>query len=307
MVPGNHKISVVICTYNRARYLTGALDSLSTQTIGVENYEVIIVNNASTDDTALVCQKYLTEHPEAPITYLEEHQQGASFARNTGAAIAKAPLLCFMDDDAVAKNDYIEKILVFFQEVPDAGGLGGRIIPRYVPAEPVWMSHYVSSLVGHFHYSNERSPFSGGKYPLESNMIIRTADFREIGGFSSALPGVVGNIRIGGEGKDLFYRLMQLGRVIYYDPEVVVEHVVETEKLTPAYLYRVASGIGRGERVRIGKKGKMAFLFKTLEYIFKLGAAIVLGIGYALQGHPAKTMPVIQFRIDALKGLFNQP
>ncbi len=138
-------------------------------------------------------------------------------------------------------------------------------------------------------------------------MIIRTDDYREIGGFSSALPGVVGNIRIGGEGKDLFYRLMQLGRVIYYDPEVVVEHVVETEKLTPAYLYRVASGIGRGERVRIGKKGKMAFLFKTLEYIFKLGAAIVLGIGYALQGHPAKTMPVIQFRIDALKGLFNQP
>lgn len=307
MVPGNPKISVVICTYNRARYLTGAMDSLSTQTIGVENYEVIIVNNASTDDTALVCQKYLTEHPEAPITYLEEYQQGASFARNTGAAIARAPLLCFMDDDAVAKNDYIEKILAFFQEVPEAGGLGGRIIPRYVPAEPVWMSHYVSSLVGHFHYSNERSPFSGGKYPLESNMIIRTTDFREIGGFSSALPGVVGNIRIGGEGKDLFYRLMQLGRVIYYDPEVVVEHVVETEKLTPAYLYRVASGIGRGERVRIGKKGKMAFLFKTLEYIFKLGAAIVLGIGYALQGHPAKTMPVIQFRIDALKGLFNQP
>lgn len=307
MVTGNPKISVVICTYNRDRFLTGALDSLSTQTIGTENYEVIIVNNASTDDTATVCRMYLTEHPEAPITYLEENRQGASFARNTGAAAARAPLLCFMDDDAVAKQDYIERILAFFQEVPGAGGLGGRIIPRYIPAEPAWMSHYVSSLVGHFHYSNERSAFSGGKYPLESNMIVRTEDFREIGGFSSALPGVVGSVRIGGEGKDLFYRLMQLGRVIYYDPTVVVEHVVETEKLTPAYLYRVASGIGRGERVRIEKKGWPALLFKTIEYLFKLGAAIVLGMGYALQGNPAKTMPVIQFRIDALKGLFNQP
>lgn len=65
--------------------------------------------------------------------------------------------------------------------------------------------------------------------------------------------------------------------------------------------------MGRGERVRILKKGKWAFLFKTIEYLFKLGAAVVLGIGYALQGHPAKTRPIIQFRIDALKGLFNQP
>jgi glycosyltransferase involved in cell wall biosynthesis len=307
MVPANPQISVVICTYNRANYLPGALESLSRQGIPADNYEVIIVNNASTDQTAAVCQAYIAAHPEAPVFYLEEHRQGASFARNTGAAMARSPLLCFMDDDAVADVDYLQKILAFFQEVPAAGGLGGRIIPRYLPAEPKWMSHYVSSLVGHFHYSDTRTPFSGGKYPLESNMIIRTEDFRQIGGFSAALPGVVGTVRIGGEGKDLFYRLMQLGRVIYYDPAVRVEHVVETEKLTPAYLYRVASGIGRGERVRILKKGTLAFLLKIAEYLFKLAAAILLGIGYALQGHPARTMPVIQFRIDALKGLFNQP
>lgn len=307
MLPANPAISVVICTYNRARFLPDALGSLSNQSIPTNDYEVIVVNNASTDDTAAVCQDFINQHPLSPIVYLEEKQQGASFARNTGAALARAPLLCFMDDDAVADPDYLEKILAFFQEFPDAGGLGGRIIPRYLPKEPKWMSHYVSSLVGHFHYSEERTIFGGGKYPLESNMIIRTEDFRKIGGFSAALPGVVGNVRIGGEGKDLFYRLMQLGRVIYYDPAVRVEHVVETEKLTPAYMYRVASGIGRGERVRILQKGKLAFLLKTIEYVFKLGAAIVLGIGYALQGHPAKSLPVIQFRIDALKGLFNQP
>lgn len=301
------QISVVICTYNRSEFLPDAFDSLANQTILKESYEIIIVNNASTDGTASVCSNYISSHPDVPILYLEEKRQGASFARNTGAAIARAPLLCFMDDDAIADPNYLEKILQFFTEVPEAGGLGGRIIPRYIPAEPKWMSHYVSSLVGHFHYSDNRKAFSGGKYPLESNMIIRTADFRKIGGFSEALPGVAGTVRIGGEGKDLFYRLMQLGRVIYYDPDIRVEHVVETKKLTPAYLYRVASGIGRGERVRVLKKGVFFYLFKILEYFLKLGAAMLLGIGYALQGHPAKTMPVIQFRIDALKGLFYQP
>ncbi len=307
MEVANPQISVVICTYNRSGFLPGALDSLAHQTISRNWYEVIVVNNASTDDTASICSLYISSHPNVPIIYREENRPGASFARNTGAAIARAPLLCFMDDDAVADTDYLEKILHFFKQVPDAGGLGGRIIPRYIPAEPKWMSHYVSSLVGHFHYSDSRTAFSGGKYPLESNMIIRTADFKQIGGFSESLPGVAGTVRIGGEGKDLFYRLMQLGRVIYYDPGVRVEHIVETKKLTPAYLYRVASGIGRGERVRVMQKGVLHFLYKLLEYIFKLAAAVLLGIGYALRGHPAKSMPVIQFRIDALKGLFNQP
>jgi hypothetical protein len=70
-------------------------------------------------------------------------------------------------------------------------------------------------------------------------------------------------------------------------------------------MYRVASGIGRGERVRTLQKGQKAYLLKILEYIFKLGASFVLGIGYVLQGKPAKALPVIYFRIDAIKGLFN--
>ena len=121
------------------------------------------------------------------------------------------------------------------------------------------MSHYVSSLVGQFQYSDTVSVFSAGKYPLESNMIVRKKDFDTIGGFNNALPGVVGTLRIGGEGKDFFLRLKALGRIIYYDPAIRVQHVVETAKLTHEYMYRVASGIGRGERVRMKEKSSLAF------------------------------------------------
>lgn len=299
------KISVVICTYNRASYIRDAMNSLYEQTLSRQAFEVIVVNNNSTDNTEAICTAFIQEHADASFTYLNESKQGASHARNTGAAIARSPLLCFMDDDAIADTDYLERIVDFFDNHPDAGGLGGRIIPKYIPSEPVWMSHFVSSLVGHFHYSESVSVFAPNKYPLESNMIIRKTDFDAIHGFNTALPGVMGTLRIGGEGKDFFFRLKALGRTIYYDPAIRVQHVVETSKLTREYMYRVASGIGRGERVRTKQKGYLAFYGKLAEYIFKLGASFLLGLKYILEGHPVKAMPVIHFRIDAIKGLMN--
>ncbi|HJV20787.1 MAG TPA: glycosyltransferase [Sediminibacterium sp.] len=298
-------ISVVICTYNRANYIEEALNSLYHQTLPKSRFEVIVVNNNSTDHTAEVCRQFIATHPDASFTYMNENRQGASFARNTGAAVARSPLLCFMDDDAVAAPDYLEKIVTFFEQYPDAGGLGGRIIPRYIPAEPEWMSHFVSSLVGNFDYSKTVTVFSPHKYPLESNMVIRKADFDAVNGFNTALPGVKGTLRIGGEGKEFFLKLKALGRVIYYDPAIQVEHVVETKKLTPEYMYRVASGIGRGEMVRTKAIGQWSYLKKIGEYIIKLGVAFLLAAGYLLQGNPARMKPVIQFRIDALKGLLN--
>ena len=299
------QISVVICTYNRAAYIQEAMESLYQQSLSRELFEVIVVNNNSTDHTQTICLEFIESHPDAHFYYYNEPRQGASYARNSGAAYAQSPLLCFMDDDAIAEKEYLKRIIDFFAQYPDAGGLGGRIIPKYIPEEPKWMSHYVSSLVGHFDYSPTITIFSPNKYPLESNMIIRKQDFDAIKGFNTALPGVVGNLRIGGEGKDFFFRLKALGRTIYYDPYIRVQHVVETAKLTKEYMYRVASGIGRGERVRMLEKGKYFFYKKIAEYIFKLGASFILGIKYSLQGHSSKAMPVIQFRIDALKGLLN--
>lgn len=299
------QISVVICTYNRAAYIPDALKSLSVQSLHKEAFEVIIVNNNSTDDTEEVCKNCIERYAETNIIYTVEHNQGASFARNTGAKLAQSPLLCFMDDDAIAEPDYLFRITEFFRLHPDAGGLGGRIIPKYIPAEPKWMSHFVSSMVGNFDYAPSVSVFKPGKYPLESNMIVPKVLFDEIGGFNTTLPGVKGTLRIGGEGKEFFLRLQSRNAIIYYDPQIIVHHIVETAKLTPAYLYRVASGYGRGEKVRTLQISKMSYCLKILEYLFKLGASLVLGLGYTFKGQPAKSWPVIRFRIDALKGLLD--
>jgi hypothetical protein len=208
-----------------------------------------------------------------------------------------------MDDDAIATPSYIENIIKHIHAKPEAIGFGGRIIPKYIPSEPKWMSYYVSSLVGNFDYAPTACTFENGKYPIESNMIVKKDIFESIGGFNTALPGVVGTLRIGGEGKELFYKILALGHTIYYDPSICVYHVVEVKKLTSEYMYRVASGIGRGEKTRTLNISTWAYIQKVLEYLFKLGAAVILGIKYIFQGNPDKAWPVIQFRIDALKGL----
>lgn len=300
------QLSVVICTYNRAQYLINALRSLNEQTTDGHLFEVIIVDNASTDNTYEVCQSLIPQLKSTNFYLYQEKLQGASYARNTGAKHAKSPLLCFMDDDAVAHSDFIERIFNFFSRHPNAGGLGGRIIPLYIPEEPSWMSYYVSSLVGHFHYAEKVTEFRGGKFPFESNMTIPTALFREVGGFNEAIPGVVGTARVGGEGKELCIRISKLGHAIYYDPSVIVKHVVETNKLTPSYLTRVAQGIGKGERIRTKSVSNCAFNLKTIEYVAKLQAAILIGLYYIIRRKSEKTGPVIRFRISALRGLLQK-
>ena len=300
------KLSIVICSYNRAQYIGDALDSLYKQTTSLSDFEVMLVDNNSTDGTPEVYKSWREIHPEGNFQYLTEHQQGASFARNTGAAHAKTYWLCFMDDDAVAFPDFVANIIKHTQEKPTIVGFGGKIIPKYIPEKPVWMSYYVSSLVGNFDYSPVPCAFKKGKYPLESNMVIKKSVFDQIGGFNTTLPGVMGTLRIGGEGKELFYKVIGLGEEIYYDPNIIVYHVVETNKLTKEYLYRVASGIGRGERIRTLSISTFSYTMKLIEYCFKLGAGVVLGIKYAMMGKTAQSWKVIQFRIDAMLGLLNK-
>src|SRR4051812_47490794 len=97
---GTPEISVIICSYNRADYIIGAIESLYHQTLDRERYEVLVVDNNSIDNTSELVQDYINAHMDFHLKYLTESRQGASFARNTGAAFARAPLLCFMDDDA---------------------------------------------------------------------------------------------------------------------------------------------------------------------------------------------------------------
>src|SRR6185295_19406533 len=93
-------ISVIICTYNRDKFIGEALTCLAKQTLPAENFEIIVVDNRSTDNTAAIAKKFIADHQELRARYVMEPHKGLSFARNRGIAEARASIITFIDDDA---------------------------------------------------------------------------------------------------------------------------------------------------------------------------------------------------------------
>ena len=132
-------VSVVLPTYNRAADLERALDSVLQQTADPREYEVIVVDNNSTDGTAQVLDRLKARYPGRLRTVVER-KQGVSHARNAGIAAALAPILAFFDDDVRVAPDWIETIIRVFRDNPDTEVVGGKVLPEWAAPPPGWLT-----------------------------------------------------------------------------------------------------------------------------------------------------------------------
>ncbi len=298
-------ISCVVCSYNRERYIADAIESLINQTLDKSLYEVIVVDNNSKDNTAAICKNLLEKYAATHnLKYVVETNQGLSHARNRGIAESSSELICYIDDDAVAKSGFLENIVGFFSQYPEAAGIGGKIIPKYVHGKPGWMSHYMEGLVSKVDNGDSIFPYNGKKFPIGCNMTYKKSLLIEIGMFDTDL-GRKGDSGEASEEKDVFHKIFNKGHKVYYLPSAIVDHIIENNRLEYSYIKKISAGIGRSERLRIAKKGSLALYRKFLELIFKFGAAIALAVYHLIRLEPAKSKALIQFRINVFKGWFS--
>lgn len=110
----NPKVSVVIATYNRANYIRETVESICRQ--GFRDYELIVVDDGSTDGTRKVLEPY-----DSQIRYIYQDNAGPSAARNTGVRHAKAPWLAFQDSDDLSEADHLETLYSYANEHPSCG------------------------------------------------------------------------------------------------------------------------------------------------------------------------------------------
>ncbi|MFH1754161.1 MAG: glycosyltransferase family A protein, partial [Candidatus Latescibacterota bacterium] len=103
------KLSVIVCTYNRSPLLVSCLDSLVNQTLPVTNFEIVLVNNNSTDDTQAIAERYAGGHGN--IRVINELKQGLSHARNRGWQEAKGKYVAYIDDDAKTLSDWAGRVV----------------------------------------------------------------------------------------------------------------------------------------------------------------------------------------------------
>src|SRR5207249_356676 len=121
------KVSVVIPTLNRARVLSQTIDQIESQTVPRDVYEVIVVDNASTDDTQSVLAQKTLQYSNLRI--LSQSKPGAAPTRNAGVRAALGDIVLFIDNDILAKPDLIEKHLEYHDRYPNASIIGTVITP----------------------------------------------------------------------------------------------------------------------------------------------------------------------------------
>jgi glycosyltransferase involved in cell wall biosynthesis len=180
-------ISAIICTHNRASYLGAAIDSLLGQTYAA--YEVIVVDNASTDDTRAVVEARLP-HPQ--LTYCYEGTLGLSAARNRGAAIAHGSLLAYLDDDAEASADWLAALAEAFVDYPQAAIAGGSVSLLW-PADctpPRWLSPTLAESLGAYDWDHVPAHHRTlAKLPRGLNYAVKKSFLDAAGGFDPSWGG----------------------------------------------------------------------------------------------------------------------
>ncbi len=299
-------LSVCICTYNREKFLPDALESIAGQTASLADYELLIVNNNSTDNTDAICRQFIDRHPGLHVRYLIETRQGLSHARNRGIAEARGRYLTFIDDDAVAKPDFVEQVIRFFKSHPAAVAAGGRVLARFERERPDWFNPYSASLFfSHYDKGDQLFQYEGRGYPIGCNMSFRHDFLEESGGFDTEL-GRKGKDGIGAEEKAVFARMIEENLPYYYDPSQVVYHQIDEFRTQPPYTRKLARGLGETHHKLYCKDGfSTACIQAHLLMWLKFFAALLLALSYLVQGRPAVSRHLIWYRWTVIKGFLS--
>ena len=298
--------SIIVCTYNRDKYLYGALQCIAENGYPTDAYEIVLVNNMSTDNTESECQRFQNDYPTVDFRYFVETQQGLSFARNRGIKESHGEFLLFLDDDSYIQPNYLINLQHQLEAFPNADAFGGKIDPVFESGEPPkWLSKWNYSWVSAIDMGDKVCPFEGKAFPIGANMGISKAILSKIGVFNTELGRSKKNL-MGGEEKDLFERIRQQGGNIYYFPDVVVQHVIPPSRTTKDYVKRLGEGVGRSERIRTLGKSKWKYLRRLFSELIKWGGTTVLWLGFAFKGQFEKGNILFTFRRRVTSGLLKE-
>jgi GT2 family glycosyltransferase len=232
---------VIVCTHNRSRLLARCIDSVVRQLRPEFDVEILVVDNASTDDTAAVVQR--AHEGCSAVRYVFEPVLGLSHARNRGIGEARGDILMFTDDDATVNDGWLAETLAGF-EAPGTSAVGGPIRLDVEGPWPRWMGPGVTTMFSHLDLGDARRPLSSREGPFGTNMAVRRDVAETLGGFRADL-GRVGAKLISDEEFEFFVRLERHGGSITYLPDAVVTHAVPAERARLGWLLRRAFAQGR--------------------------------------------------------------
>ncbi len=250
---GLPRLSVIVCTYNRKNMVLTALAHLRRQTLAYDQFEVIVVDNGSSDGTPGAVKAYVSagsleqRRPEDRWRVRVQHEprHGLIYARNTGLSVASGEIAVFLDDDTLVDPTYLEQLLKTFDET-GADAVGGRVELRWEAARPYWLTDDLLDILGYFSPASIRTPLPTAMAFSSCAFSVKVAALRAIGlcspllhrhSTASANTGIV----------DMCQRLRASGYTLWYEPNARVAHRVLQARLTRPFFVGRAYWEGRSE------------------------------------------------------------
>jgi glucosyl-dolichyl phosphate glucuronosyltransferase len=236
------RITVAICTRNRAGFLERALQSILPQLTNRD--ELLIIDNASSDKTPEIARRAAENDPR--IRVYREEQLGLSAGRNAAHRLGRAEYVLFLDDDAIVRPGWIEAYVAFIQRHPGEriGCVGGACVPDYEAPPPAWHNPKPDS------YDLGPKEFAipiGQRTPGGGNCAYNTAAVLAVGGFCNDLKRA--------EDTDMHHRLHRAGYSIWWLPEAPIYHFMSRQRLQFWRMAKAAFVEGRAyARLRIRQK-----------------------------------------------------
>ena len=241
------KLSVVICTWNRAQSLTRLLQSLAqAEQPERAEWEVLVVNNHCTDETDHILEQFIHQ---LPIKRVFEPNRGLSHARNAAVAAATGDYFLWTDDDVTVAPKWLRSYEAAFERWPEAVVFGGPVIPRFEAPSPLWIHQkketvlpaYAGIDLGNTVHMFDRT--SNG-LPYGANFAIRGVDQRQVR-YDTRLGRRPGPSIIGFEETEVLRKILAQGKVGWWLPDTSVEHWIPPSRQTTQYLRAFYHGIGQ--------------------------------------------------------------
>jgi glycosyltransferase involved in cell wall biosynthesis len=262
------RLSIILPTYNRAALLPRALAALGRQTAAPSSYEVIVVDNNSTDGTAAVLKGL-----DRNVRSVREERQGLSYARNAGLAAALGDIVAFTDDDVEVAPDWVEIVLHALDSDPSIDGAGGRVLPAWPEPHPAWLTRtHWAPLALQDHGDGKRIFDRDAPIGLVgANVAFRREVFEWLGPFSVEVQRVEDGIG-STEDHEFLSRLYEGGGRMLYLPRMLVVARVQPDRCERGYHRRWHEGHGRFhalmrspemERARVRLLGVPGHLLRT--------------------------------------------
>lgn len=234
-------VSIIIPTHNRCSLLEKTIRSLVNQDFPKDNYEILVVDNGSTDSTRQVAEAEVSAYPEHNIRYIFEPEPGLHSGRHRGAREAKGEILCYLDDDVTVEAGWLKAVAQTFAET-DAGLVGGKILPAYEIKPPQWLSRLVVttsegemlsqlSLIDFGQQLRQIDPCYvwGCNYSVRRDLVFECGGFRP-----DSVPFDIVQYR--GDGEIALSKAIEAkGYKAYYNPKACVYHYVPKERMTAEY------------------------------------------------------------------------